>query len=162
MKKKIIGILSAIIVLLGGGYTVSNLGSYGNNDSVVKITSATSSIPVVKRSIYHSYGTSTDITASVWWAASSTNEYIGTPWTLVPENTGRLGLELYGAVGRTWFWIIPKYSTTTAMTAASSTTGWILEQGKTWNMKDYGAIFAGEVYALATTSTSTVRYTELK
>jgi len=58
MKKKIIGVLAAIIVLLGGGYTVANLGSVRAGDEYQsKHLTSTNASSTAATTLRGSYGT---------------------------------------------------------------------------------------------------------
>ena len=140
----VIGIAIVIGVLFFGGlfFLVDkspNLGSYGDPNTylIVAPTRATTTV--------------------------STTKSNGNPSTIVSENTARVNLTITPNQS-IFIWLTN--STTTSMTNivananASGSDGIFIAADATWNMQDYGIIWPGIVYGMASTTEATVRYVD--
>ena len=144
----------------------SSIGTLGASSDVYLSSApifSTSSVPIAKRSIYYTYGTSSDPTAQIWRITTSTNS--GTPWTLLTGNTGRSGFECCNrtAFTTTTLWLLN--STSTNMATGTNANGYRIggigsadESGikPCFNTHNQGIIWGGIVYGISDTVTSTV------
>ena len=166
LKQLIIGIL---IGLLGGSgaYTIERLSGMTSQDYATKSEFSTSSVPFCKRSVDHSYGSSSDITAWTWWCNTST-ESNGTPWILLGAATNRKNVvcKVNSDINnnpaiRLW----TANTTNTAMKIGTSSDGLLVTSGNDYNMiRDSGVIWPGIIYAMSssTVSSSTVQCVQYK
>lgn len=156
MNNKTILLIAVLIVMVGFiGFQLNKPSQElrGAGDTWIKsdATYATTSISVCKRSIYRP--TSTDDYA--WVCATSS--WSGTPSLLLAANVGRQSLEIYSSQD-IYIWLAN--ATTGSMVVGSNSSGTKITTTTPWNMKDYGIIWTGKIYAIANTATSTVQTVE--
>lgn len=172
MRKLLIAIL---MLLLGGtGYVVTdNLGWGGTAGKTYLVdapTHSTTTIQGCRESIVHSSGAPARNDAD-WRCTTTTETNVGNVPLLIGENTSRDNLEI---CVEDWepaihFWLANSTSTSMSATTTQSD-GLELLAGECWNMvDDYGVIWPGRIFAIASTSeataatgigSSTVRYIE--
>jgi hypothetical protein len=156
MNKKIIAVLSAIIVLLGGGaYMGDQLGWGGGTNPYVKsISSSTTTAPIAKQSIYYPAPTSTDpvvVGTHPWIAATST---IGKPYRLFTgaSRTGFKCCDSNFTSATTTYWLRNGLTTLTTeylTTSTDATTGFQTGyKNQCFSTHDLGINWGGEVYIL--------------
>ena len=83
----------------------------------------------------------------------------GNPTTIASENTARTNFSITPA-GDIYIWLANATTTTMIDGGGSVSTGIVVASGTTWNMEDYGIIWPGIIYGVASSTTSTVQYTE--
>ena len=166
MNKFLIAIVIAMLAIFGimmgtrnSGDSPLGWGGGGDNAYVTSVTQATTSISTCMLSIYHP--TSTDDTART----CATTTYSGTP-TEIPNIMNNVGFEYCIDTNNTGhairFWLSNSTGVDTKRSVGVSSSGFLLKAGECWNSREYGIIWGGTVYALATTTTSTVQYSIFK
>ena len=157
-------LISILLLLLGGGgvYMADQLGSQ-DSSYVTSITQATTSVSVGVRSIYHKQPTTTDPSTGggdLPWIFSTTT-YQGTP-DQIPNYMDNQGFEYCiesANVGHAIrFWLNSNTSTDKKIGLGNDSSGILLTAGNCWDSREFGIIYGGPVYAIASTTTSTVRY----
>ncbi len=167
------GIFLLIVLLLIGGWIFlskdsSCLGSggFGGQDTYVMSTEyGTTSISTCISSEFRRTPTSTDPSAPTsgthnsWDCATTT--YNGIP-DEIPNSMNNAGFEYCIDGSNTGqavrFWLKNATGTDKAMSVGSTSSGFLVTAGNCWKSKDYGIIWGGGVHALASTTTSTLRY----
>ncbi len=152
MKINLGAILLLVALALSTGYLLSekeelSLAGFGGQDIYIieDFTQATSSISNCKRSVYY--------TSSTWRHICTTSTYAGIPDLLQDANTARQTLECYTDVP---ILIWPTNTVVGDMISGPNSPGRIVATTSRWNMKDYGYVWPGKIYAIAESATATV------
>lgn len=155
-------------LFLGGLFFLTgdspSLRGYGGQDTYVMSTDyATSSISICISSNYHLTPTSTDPSVPTAgthnpWVCSTTT-WSGTPDT-IPNSMDNAGFEYcVDATGHAVrFWFENTTGTDKKMSVGENSNGFLLTAGNCWKSNDYDIVWGGTVYAIASTTTSTLRY----
>ncbi len=102
---------------------------------------------------------STYLTDAPTQATTSVGFYItnGNPTTIVSENTARTNLSLipYGDI---YIWLANSTSSSMTQGGGIGSSGIFIADGEIWDMEDYGIIWPGIIYGMASSTTSTAQY----